>query len=126
MPDTHEGTHTNYVKIWGILLVLLVVSIVGPMFGYLYLTLFTAFGIAIVKAVIVAAKFQHLNTEKRIVWYILITGIVCLVILFVGLAPDIMKKEGVNWRNLAAYGEYLDYAEAGPAQPVHAAQPAHH
>ena len=35
--------HPNYVKIWVLLLVLLVVSIVGPELGIPWLTLLTAF-----------------------------------------------------------------------------------
>ena len=42
--------HTNYVAIWGILVALLVVSVLGPMLGIRVVTLITAFGIAIVKA----------------------------------------------------------------------------
>jgi hypothetical protein len=47
--------HPNYVKIWALLLVLLVVSIIGPVLGIPCLTLVTAFGIALVKTYYVAA-----------------------------------------------------------------------
>ena len=40
--------HTNYIKIWGILLVLLIVSYLGPMLELRVVTLLTAFGIAFV------------------------------------------------------------------------------
>jgi hypothetical protein len=43
------------------------------MFGNKILTLITAFGIAIVKALIVAAFFMHLNVEKKYIWYVLLT-----------------------------------------------------
>ena len=56
----------KYVKIWAVLLVLLAVSIVGPMFEQPTLTLITAFGIAIVKASLVATYFMHLNVEKTL------------------------------------------------------------
>ena len=58
--------HPNYVKIWALLLVLLVVSIIGPELGIPWLTLVTAFGIALVKTYYVAAYFMHLNFEKKI------------------------------------------------------------
>ena len=46
--EHHE--HPNYVRIWAILLVLLIISVLGPMLEIRVVTLFTAFGIAIVKA----------------------------------------------------------------------------
>ena len=52
--DDHGIKH--YVKVWAVLLVLLVVSIVGPMFEIQVVTLVTAFGIAIVKATMVVRK----------------------------------------------------------------------
>ena len=44
----HAGHHPNYRNIYLTLLALLVVSVVGPMFGVLWLTLATAFGIALI------------------------------------------------------------------------------
>ena len=56
----HGGGHTThhypYVKIWGLLLVLLALSILGPMLGHPIVTLLTAFGIAFVKAFMDAGK----------------------------------------------------------------------
>ena len=75
---SEEHGQAYYVKIWGILLVLLIVSILGPVlaphleFGFLkawMITLITAFGIAVVKAYLVAANFMHLNIEKRYISY---------------------------------------------------------
>ncbi len=94
--------HTNYVKIWGILLVLLVISLVGPELEIPVLTLITAFGIAVVKAVMVAAYFMHLNIEKKYIWYVLISGIVALLVLFAGLSSDIMVDDGANWQDCIA------------------------
>jgi caa(3)-type oxidase subunit IV len=99
MSDHHK---TNYVKIWGILLVLLVVSVLGPMLEIPVLTLITAFGIAIVKAYLVARNFMHLNIEKRFVTYILVTMVVLMVLMVGGVAPDVMKHDGQRWENTAA------------------------
>jgi len=68
-----NGHHTNYVKIWAVLLVLLCVSLIGPEFGIRWVTLLTAFGIAIVKAYIVADKFMHINEMPRFINYIVVT-----------------------------------------------------
>ena len=95
----HESSHAhpNYVKIWAILLVLLVISILGPMIGIQAITLVTAFGIAIVKATMVASYFMHLNIEKRYIWYLLLFPLVLIAVLFAGLSPDIVKVTGMNW-----------------------------
>jgi len=93
-----HGPHRNYVKIWAVLMVLLVVSIVGPFAGIRVITLATAFGVALVKAYIVAKNFMHLDIEKPIVHWLLIVTLLLMVLLFAGLSPDVMKHEGRNWK----------------------------
>ena len=97
MSEHAEHPEVNYVKIWAILLGLLVVSIAGPFLGIKVVTLITAFGIAIVKAYLVAKNFMHLNIEPRYAVYLLVTMLVFMLLLFAGSAPDIMKHEGANW-----------------------------
>jgi caa(3)-type oxidase subunit IV len=94
--------HGNYVKIWAVLVVLLIISVLGPMTGIRWLVLSTAFGIALIKAYMVAKNFMHVNIERRWVRYLLITCLVFLGILFAGVAPDVMKHQGLNWNNDAA------------------------
>ena len=93
----HAGDETNYVKIWATLLCLLVVSILGPFLGIKIVTLIAAFGIAIVKAYLVAKYFMHLNVEPRYAVYLLTTMLVLVLLFFAGTAPDVMKHEGTNW-----------------------------
>ncbi len=95
MSEVHE--HPNYVKIWYWLLVLLAISIAGPMFEIPVLTLITAFGIAVVKSFLVAAYFMHLKFEKKIIWFLLILSICLLGVFFFGVGSDIMMKEGEQW-----------------------------
>ncbi|MEW5852076.1 MAG: cytochrome C oxidase subunit IV family protein [Myxococcota bacterium] len=97
-----EHAHPNYVKVWAILVALLVVSVVGPMLGIKVLTLITAFGVAVVKAYLVARNFMHLHIEKRWVVYLLTTCLAFMLLLFAGAAPDVMKHEGQRWENHAA------------------------
>ena len=101
----HTGHDTNYVKIWAILLCLLVVSIAGPFLGIKIVTLLTAFGIAFVKAYLVAKNFMHLDIEPRYVVYLLTTMLVFMLLLFAGAAPDVMKHEGRNWVKPAVHVE---------------------
>ena len=124
---SEEHGQAYYVKIWGILLVLLIVSILGPVlaphleFGFLkawMITLITAFGIAVVKAYLVAANFMHLNIEKRYISYMLGTMVVLMLLFFAGVAPDVMKHEGENWENVAAEAE-VERALAAQAEEGH-------
>ena len=82
-----QGHHRNYVKIWGILMVLLVVSVVGPMTGIRVVMLLTAFGVAAVKAYIVAKNFMHLDVEKPIIRWVLGLSVVFMVLMYAGIAP---------------------------------------
>ena len=95
----------NYVKIWAVLVVLLVISVLGPMAEIRILTLLTAFGIAFVKAYLVAKNFMHLDVEKPIALYIMVTCLVFMVLFFAGVAPDVMNHDGSNWTNQAAHTE---------------------
>ena len=112
--EDHDHGQAHYVKIWAVLLVLLIVSILGPILapylevGFLkawMITIMTAFGIAIVKAYLVAANFMHLNIEKKYISYLLITMIMLMLLFFAGVSPDVMRHEGTNWTNVAAEQE---------------------
>lgn len=102
----------HYVRIWGVLVVLLGISIAGPMVGNLWITVITAFGIAFVKAGLVAKHFMHLNVEKRVVQFILVTCLAFMVLLFGGVAPDVMKHEGQLWTNDAAKANVVNTKKA--------------
>ena len=94
--------HPNYVKIWAILVVLLIVSVLGSMSSIRSVVLVAAFGVAVAKAYLVAKNFMHINVEKRWVPYLLVTCVVFIVLLFAGVAPDVMKHGGLHWENNAA------------------------
>ena len=98
-----HGVHRNYVKIWAILLLLLCVSVAGPFAGIRTITLITAFGVALVKAYMVAKNFMHLDVEKRIIHWLLLVVLVLMVLLFSGLSPDVMKDKGRNWQKDAGF-----------------------
>ena len=65
--------------------------------GIQVVTLITAFGIAVVKAYLVAKHFMHITIEKRFISYIVVTVLVFMFLFFAGTAPDVMKDEGSNW-----------------------------
>ena len=102
MSDDHAAHgDSHYVKIWGYLLVLLIISFVGPMFEIQWLTLITAFGIAAVKAYLVVVNFMHINMTPRYVIYAITTTLVFMFLFFAGAAPDVMKDHGTNWEKPA-------------------------
>lgn len=102
MTAESEATHghPDYVKVYAVLLVLLGVSLLGPLVGLWWLTLVTAFGVAAVKALMVAAYFMHLNIERRWVWYLLFLMLGFMVVLFAGVAPDVLQGGGQHWSKL--------------------------
>ena len=110
--STHTHAHPPYVKIYLILLALFAVSVLGPTLGIPMLTLITAFGIAVVKATMVAVYFMHINVEPRYIRRIMYVMLAFMLVLFAGVAPDVMKHEGRNWRQ-------IDEARPAATAPAH-------
>ncbi len=94
-----EAAHgpRHYVKIWAILIVLLTISILGPLVGIQEVTLVTAFGIAVVKAWLVLKNFMHITDQPRFVSYMIATCLVFMLLFFAGTAGDVMNQTGDNW-----------------------------
>ena len=95
-----EHTHPDYWKIYKWLLVLFAVSVLGPWLfpDVKVIVLLTAFGIAVVKALLVAANFMHLNVERKYIWHLFLICLVFLFVLFAAVAPDVLNNEGHNWK----------------------------
>lgn len=123
------GHHVDYRKIYFILLGLLVVSVAGPFLGIVWVTLITAFGVAIVKANLVIQNFMHLRWEKRLMKWMLTTSLILMALMMAGVSPDVLNHEGANWENLAARaatergidGEHAEAAEETVAEAEPAA-----
>ncbi|MEX0912628.1 MAG: c-type cytochrome [Gemmatimonadota bacterium] len=127
MSEHHD---VNYKKIYFTLLFLLVISIIGPEFGILWVTLVTAFGIAFVKAYLVIENFMHLRWEKRLMKWALGASVAVMALMFFGIAPDVMKHEGRNWVNEAAIASvergvagYDDGITEGPTEMAGVEEP---
>ncbi len=126
MSDSH---HVNYRKIYFTLLILLVISVAGPFIGIGWITLVTAFGIALVKANMVIQNFMHLKWERRIAKLVLATSLALMVLFYGAVAPDIQNHEGRNWVNdaaLAATARGIEAPHGDEAAPAeeHAPAPA--
>ncbi len=95
-----EHHHVNYMKIYWILMIMFIVSVVGPeVTDNKALILLSAFGIAIVKALIVAGWFMHLAWEKKIIWYAVCTSLAFMFLFVFAVSPDILKDSGHNWKS---------------------------
>ncbi len=117
MSEHHDNSH--YMKIYYILLVLLLISFVGPWVGIRAVTLITAFGIAVVKAYLVAKHFMHIDLTPRYIPYLVATGLVFMLLFFAGVAPDVMKEEGSGWQKPAWIAESAAYAAGEVPEEVH-------
>ncbi|MBT8488732.1 MAG: c-type cytochrome [Gemmatimonadetes bacterium] len=105
--DGHDdGHHVNYFGIYIALVVLFLISVAGPEVGELtglrWITLITAFGIAVVKANLVIQNFMHLKWEKNLMKWVLATSLILMFLMVAGISPDVMNHEGNNWENVAA------------------------
>lgn len=98
--NPHHGSLLHYVVVWAVLVVLFAGSVSFSVVSSFVVGVVFAFFIAIVKAVMVAAWFMHLNIERRWVWLMLATGLMVVFVLWLGVAPDVMEMEGQNWSKL--------------------------
>lgn len=118
--DAHPDSF--YIRIWAILLAMLVVSVAGPEIAHrafpegnlqLAIVLFTAFGIAVVKAYLVIKNFMHLGVEKKYVGYLLVTMLALMALMVGGVGPDVLRHEGTRWTNVGAQKAVQDGLKAG-------------
>lgn len=108
--NSHAESTSHYIKIWIWLTILFIISVCGPLLEIRFVTLITAFGIALVKAFLVAYHFMHLKLEKKYIIYMLVTMLLMVILLFAGTAPDVMSPGGQQWKR-------LDNQQSAPAHP---------
>jgi caa(3)-type oxidase subunit IV len=104
----HQDHSKHYIRIWVVLLVLLLVSLVPAILAqqlHLNITaivVVTAFAVAFAKAYLVIKHFMHLTVEKKYVGFLLLTMLAFMLVFVGGVSPDVMKHEGQRWTNDAA------------------------
>src|SRR2546430_788637 len=86
--EHHE--HPNYLFVYGALLVLLIASILLGRVPNAYAMTALVFTVAGIKAILVLRYFMHVKFEPWLVAVILIAATLCLVVLFIGVAPDVV------------------------------------
>jgi len=102
MSEEHAAHHgPSYFKTYVTLMVLMFTSLLGAWIGkeveILAITLISAFGIALIKAYLVAARFMHLNIEKRYIVYMLTTCLAFMFLFYTAIVSDIQGQTGTNW-----------------------------
>lgn len=83
--------HPNYLMTWAILVALLFVSLALGHIGQKTLAIALIFSLAVVKAMMVLGNFMHLRWEPRVMWGMMIFGVVCACFFFFGVYPDIVR-----------------------------------
>lgn len=86
--------HPNYVAIWGVLVVLLGLSVGVGRLGHTVLATVLIFLVAAMKASLVAAYYMHLRFEPRWLTIVMACAVAYMVVLFAGLFPDIVRVYG--------------------------------
>ena len=83
-------SHVNYFSIWVWLVALTVGYLLERFIGIpRHAALLAIFGIALVKALLVALNFMHLRRESPLIYAIVLVPIVLFGILLILLLPDI-------------------------------------
>ncbi len=86
--------HPNYIKIWAILFVLLLLGMGAGMVGNPTLATILVFSVAFIKAGIVVSNYMHLKFEPKFLKIFAAVGALCILILLIGLIPDIVYVYG--------------------------------
>lgn len=98
--DVHSGEHhsgehhSGDFKIFAILVIALLVSLLLGWLSTNPLSIVVIFAIATVKAFLVLDHFIHLEVEPHYIKVLVATILIVLLILFVGLVPDIVWVYG--------------------------------
>ena len=88
-----ERVHPNYVGVWLWLVALLIASVgVTTLPVPTGVALFLIFGMAVVKAVLVALNFMHLKFERLLIYAMAIVPLVIFFVLWLVLYPDIALR----------------------------------
>lgn len=89
----HSGSHSNYMKIWYILLVMTIAEyfyamFAGELFGIPVLIVGLV-AMASYKATLVALHFMHLKFEGKWILAMLVPTAFLVCVLIIGLTPDV-------------------------------------
>jgi hypothetical protein len=58
---------------------------------------------------------MHINLERKWIAYLMVTMLLLMVLFVGGVAPDVLKHEGLRWENVAAKESVIKGNAAGEA-----------
>ena len=92
----HVASLFDYIKIFGALLVLTVITVGVSYAGLGKASIYVAMGVAVVKAFLVAAFFMHLKYDEKFNVLVFVSALLFLSIFFVIVATDLGYRGDVN------------------------------
>jgi caa(3)-type oxidase subunit IV len=93
MTEAKPNRDRRYIVLWGVLVLALLASLVLGALGSSGAVVAIVFAVAVAKAYLVAAHFMHLSHEPRFVKLVIVGALAVIVILYLGLVPDIVWAE---------------------------------
>ncbi len=87
-------TKQSLINIWLGLLLLLGLSLLLGSWGHVVLATSLIFTIALLKAGLVVYYYMGLKWEPKYIALIILSGILCLILLYFALVPDIVYRYG--------------------------------
>lgn len=99
--SAHDTAHhliplPTYYKIFGALIVMTVITVLAAQVDFGALNAVVAFGIATVKAVLVAGWFMHLKYDDKLNRVILLSGVFFLIVLWFFCIMDESTRNAVT------------------------------
>jgi caa(3)-type oxidase subunit IV len=82
----------HYFVIWLWLLALVIVSVAAAALLPKLQAMILIFGVAVVKALLVARHYMHLKNEKAIIYAMVLVPLTFVIILLFGLFPDFVYR----------------------------------
>lgn len=92
MSSNHIIPFNVYIKVLSALLVLTMITVAVAQVNFGTLNVIIAMGIATIKAALVLLYFMHLKYDDKIYPVIFLTGVFCLVVIFLFCEFDLITR----------------------------------
>jgi cytochrome c oxidase subunit 4 len=92
IPEEHVVPPRVYLTIFGVLMVLTVITVAAAFMDWGFLNVFIAVTIAVVKATLVILYFMHLRYSSKLTQVIVASGVLWLIIMLVLTLQDYLTR----------------------------------
>jgi cytochrome c oxidase subunit 4 len=90
--DQHVTAVSTYLKIFGALMVLTLLTVAAAFGNFGMLNTFIAITIAVIKATLVALFFMHLKDSARIIWVVAGAGVIWMMVMICLTMTDLIGR----------------------------------